>query len=214
MSSKRKPSNNFPLRSDDSKSILEESEDVFLKMPREKGDTEIIKQQRESVILEYFLAAYFRVTGDRIEFIEKSESPDFILSRSDGRMFGLELVRVTQDPKFAHFNIATRGQSVDPIKAIEMLECEFYKKDYKRRRPDWKYSNSTILVIELPNISIQELLPFLSSKHLPDMYHSEFEEIWLADYTETDAYDDVELFCITPKKWARYYPREPRKPYG
>jgi len=204
----------LPERSDDSKSILEESEDLFLKMRREKGEAEIIKQQRESAMLDNFLTAYLRATGERIDFIEKCESPDFILSRSDRRKFGLELVRVTQYPRLAHFNIATRGQSVDPRIAIEMLECEFYKKDFKRRRPDWKYSDSTILVIELPNISIQEIFPFLSSRHLPDMYHSEFEEIWLMDYTETEAFDDVELFCVTPKIWAGYHPREPKKPYG
>jgi hypothetical protein len=41
-----------------------------------------------------------------------------------------------------------------------------------------------------------------------------FKEIWLADYSELEAYGNIELFCLHPDRLWGYYESVRGKPYG
>jgi len=84
-------------------------------------------------------------------------------------------------------------------------------KESKRRQADWKLKDNTILVVQTMDCPLRLLEPELE----PDLFRDHgFEEVWLADYSELEAYDNIELFCLHPTAlWGRYSP-ERGKPYG
>ena len=98
--------------------------------------------------------------------------------------------------------------------AVEMIQQVTNDKEQKRTEPDWKVSDSTILVVELRDTRLADIWPCISSEIIPDVYSTGFLEVWLADLSELEAYNDIELFCIKPNEFAGYHRRELEKPYG
>lgn len=60
-------------------------------------------KEEEVEDIEASLDAYQRVTGDRLEIEEISESPDAICRRPDGAVVGVEHTRVRRSPEMAHW---------------------------------------------------------------------------------------------------------------
>jgi len=177
---------------------------------------ERVKKEAEQESLCYFLDAYKTATGKALEILEVTERPDFICARQNGTRVGVELARVRRGhPNDILWDELIEKQNfMSQDDALEMIQTIANEKEDKRKDPDWKLSESGILVIELRDITLFEIQGYISEEVLPDLYEVGFEEVWIADFSELEAYDNIELFCVKPEDRRGYYPRGMQKPYG
>jgi len=161
------------------------------------SDNENGKKQIEKMELDYFLEAYGCQTAEELIFVNASEHPDFWCKRADGSLIGVELTKVMSQYD------GTETDVVDKI--YERIES---KKGLA--------SEKTILVLQCLDCPLSAIRNLLDESLIKDYISYGFEEIWLADYTGIDAYDDIELFCLCPEERWGYYqrPNPTRKPYG
>ena len=163
-----------------------------------QSDKDIGRKQIEEEELFDLLEAYKSVTGEQLDWgpmVSRSESPDFILSRSDGTVVGVELTQVEQEPQDSH-------------------DAIFHVLDKKQWDPDWK--SKVILVIQLWDYPLDTIIYSLTEDIASDFADYGWLEVWLADYTCLEAYGCVDLFGLVPEKWWGYHqgPRHSQKPYG
>ena len=177
---------------------------------------ERIQKEDELENLGYFLDAYKDITGEMLELLELTERPDFICSRENGSKTGVELTKVTRgDPNIIQLDKIIEKQDFMSFEhAVEMIQEVATAKEKKRIEADWKLPEANILLIELVDITLAQIRASISQEILPDLYSTGFKEIWLADFTGLEVYDNVEFFCVRPKKWVGYYSRGIQKPYG
>lgn len=177
---------------------------------------ERMRKEAEQESLDYFLEAYEKVTGETLEVLEATERPDFICMRETGIRVGIELVKVRRGhPNDIQWDwIIEKRDFMLREHALEMIQAVGADKEEKRRESDWKLPEATILLIELWDVPLAHIAFSITPTVLPDLYSTCFEEIWLADFTSLDAYDNVELFCVRPEDWAGYHRRGLQKPYG
>jgi len=170
------------------------------------------KKLVEEIELEYFLEAYSLGTRE-LAVLSSSERPDFICSASDGSAVGLELVKIVRgDPQSKWADEVFFGRlHMEPGEVLWHIAGNVKGKDSKRSEPDWNFRDSTILVVQVMECPLRLFRSELDPNCLP---HHGFEEIWLADYSELDAYGNVELFCMHPTRLWGYYPSTRGKPYG
>lgn len=174
------------------------------------------KKEDESEALDYFLEAYEQVTGEPFSLLETSERPDFICERSDGTVVGIELAKVRRSHpnEIISDRIVEKRNYMLPEVAFEVIQMTLLYKEAKRRESSWQLPEATILILELVDIPLIDLLPWLRRDAFPDLADTGFLEVWLADYTGLEAYDNVELFCLRPEQWHGYHRRPFQKPYG
>ena len=183
------------------------------------SDQERGKKMVEEAEVEYFLDAYEHVTGERLE-VSPSESPDFIGERPDGTLVGLELTKIVRAPETAQWDeILWHEQHMETDDAREFAWALAEAKSRKMKENDWPCRDSMILVLQLMDCPLDSLMSYLGFDPeimLHDYGSLGFAEVWLADYTGLEAYGDIELFGLYPKKWWGYYqrPNPGRKPYG
>jgi hypothetical protein len=177
---------------------------------------ERIQKETEQESLGYFLEAYENLTGVTFELLEATERPDFICIRDSGGVVGVELSKVRRGhPNGIQWDqIVEKRDFMLPEDALEMIQAVGANKERKRNEADWKLPEGTMLLIELWDIPLAHIERSISPETLPDLYATGFEEIWLADFTGLEAYDNVELFCVRPDEWAGYHPRVFQKPHG
>ena len=175
-----------------------------------------IKKENEEESLGYFLEAYESVIGESFERVENSERPDFLCTRKDDSKVGIELSKIRRGhPNDIQFDKIIQKQDYMSIDhALDMIQRVAIEKEKKRNDPDWAFPDATILLFELTDIPLSALWNCINPDILPDLYEIGFIEIWLVDLTGLEAFDNVELFCVRPKKWEGYYPRNLQKPYG
>jgi hypothetical protein len=175
-----------------------------------------IQKEGEAERLAYFLDEYLNITGERIEIIEIAERPDFICSKENGCKIGIELTMITRgDPQIIQYDrIIDKKDFMSPEQAIDMIQQSAILKENKRSKGDWKLPDSNILLIELTDIPLNWIQALISPKFCPDLYSTGFMEVWIADFTGIEAYDNLETYCVQSKEWAGYYPRQMQKPYG
>ena len=176
------------------------------------SDQELAKKFWEEVSLRYFLDAYANSTGKRLSHMCPSERPDFIGQRPDGSIVGLEMTKLMRDSAFARWTTHPE-EYLDPHSAISCLRAIIGSKEEKRCQPEWSHPDSAILVIELMDCPLEEMRPFLDSEEFDS--HG-FAELWLADFTDIEAYSSVSLFCLYPRRWRGFHNRwnAGHKPYG
>ncbi len=174
------------------------------------------KKEAELEALRYFIPIYKEVTDDFLEVIEDSERPDFICKRSDGALVGVELARVRRGhPNDVLYDvIVNKNIKMVPDQAIDLIQTLIENKEEKRKANDWKLSEKTILIIQLQESPLRELTSVLTVDTFPDLPGFGFFEIWLADFSEKDAYNNIELFCLFPLHMRGYFRRHLQKPYG
>lgn len=175
------------------------------------------KKECERIDLDYFIDAYEWVTGERLAELGPSESPDFICSRATGQKTGVELTEVRRGLWEALWDrILDRKYEADAQDTLDRIFALIEKKDIARSTTYGNWADKTILVLQLCDCSLWSLRHFLTDDIRDDFSGYGFVEIWLADYTEIEAYGDVELFGLFPAKWWGYHQRENplRKPYG
>jgi len=177
---------------------------------------EQVKKEAEQQALYYFLDAYESVTGETLEVLEPTERPDFICVRQNGEQVGVELAKVRRGhPNDILWDKIIEKQDFMSVEhASEMIQQVVNEKEEKRSEPDWKLPEAAILIIELRDIPLADIEGCISEAVLPDIFSNGFEEIWVADLSEQEAYDNVEVFCIRPEKWRGYHSRGIQKPYG
>ena len=174
------------------------------------------KKEAERSDLGFFEEAYERVTGLSLGHCLSHESPDFICHRSDGLEVGIELTAVRDPPQIAFFERTySRKDYMDAAGVADVIYRMAKSKADKRVRNHWPCSSSTILVLQL-ECPLRSLSEYLEPIWCDDLSALGFLEVWLADYSEIDAYGDVELFGLFPESIWGYHQRfNPlRKPYG
>jgi hypothetical protein len=80
------------------------------------------------------------------------------------------------------------------------------RKASKRAESDWQLPASSILVLSTPDCPISEIVYHFDAQLQTEFVESGFTEIWIADHTAVDAYGDIELFGLVPKRWWGYHP--------
>jgi len=182
---------------------------------KEKGKKEI-----EGNHLELFLEAYEEATGNRLRYhpyCSRNECPDFICTRQNGETVGIELTQVMMNPSDASWARIIKGYcEQEPFDALFGISRLIEKKEETRSANYGRWTNNTILLLELMDCSLISLRNNISKELQKDFSQHGFAEVWLGDYTGVDAYGDIELFGLFPPKWWGYYPRinPERKPYG
>jgi len=179
------------------------------------SDQQIGEKEIERMHLQYFMDAYKDVTGLSFTDDFASESPDFICKRSDGNIVGIELVWIMGNYELVQFEkIVNPSYETKPFETLENIYIMLKEKDEKRARGYGDLSDKTILVMELHQCSLFSLNSVLTSDIKGDFSDFGFFEIWLADFTEIEAYGDVELFGLYPDQRWGYHRRIPKKPFG
>ena len=180
------------------------------------SDIELGKKLIEEVDLGHFIKAYEWVTGDRLTLIYRRESPDFVCMRSNGSEVGVELTNIMRDPEQAFYEtVIEKKECISASDTFDMAYCLASKKSKKKNKNKWPYSRKTILVLQSDECPLEEIDLYVDPSLQSDFALFGFKEIWLADFTEIDAYGDIELFGLHPKKWWGYHrrPNPHRKPY-
>lgn len=176
------------------------------------------KKEAERRDLDNFLDARAHITRERLEVVEATERPDFICKRADAQRVGVELTKVTRgNPKIMMWDrILERRHYMRVDSAIEALQLLATEKERKRTQYDWKHSSSTILLLQLVDIPLSRLKGQLTNRVVPDLENLGFAEMWIADYTQVEPYDNIELVGFCPEKWFGYHqrPNPLQKPYG
>lgn len=174
------------------------------------------KKEAELEVLTYFNPIYEEVVEDFLEVVEASERPDFICKRNDGSLVGVEIVQVRRGhPNEVFYDkIINKNIHIVPDQAIDLIQTLIYTKEEKRKSKDWKLSERTILIVQLQESPLWEIAGSLTEELFPDLPEYGFSEIWLADFSEIDAYNNIELFCLFPPHMEGYYKRPLQKPYG
>lgn len=174
------------------------------------------KKETELDAFGYFNSIYKEVADDFLEVIDFSERPDFICKRNDGSLVGVELVQVRRGHPNDVLHDITVNKNINmvPEQAIDLIQTLIFEKEKKRKANDWKFAEKTILIIQLQESPLWELTNALTEDIFPDFQDYGFCEIWLADFSEIDAYSDIELFCLFPLHMRGYFKRPLQKPYG
>lgn len=180
------------------------------------SDQDVGRKMVEESELEHFIDAYEYITGQRLTLIQTSEKPDFLCERDNGSIVGIELTRVMRNPETTQADrILKRQEYMSDTDALGFVYKAIAKKAEKMAKDKWS-TNDIILVLQLMDCRLSELKKILDSKLQKDFDSNGFSEIWIADYTGLDAYGDIELFGLYPRKlWGYHQRRNPqRKPYG
>lgn len=179
------------------------------------GDNNL-KKETEIEVLDYFNAIYEEVVGDFLEIVEAYERPDFICKRKDGTFVGVELIQVRRGhPNDVFYDkYINKNLTMVPDQVLDLIQSIIYIKEEKRKSQSWRLSEKTILIIHLQESPLWEIASALNEDLFPDLQDYGFIEIWVADLSEIDAYNNIELFCLFPPQISGYYKRPIQKPYG
>ncbi|HKQ56400.1 MAG TPA: hypothetical protein VJY35_00915 [Candidatus Eisenbacteria bacterium] len=169
------------------------------------SDQRVGKKEVEEALLWPFLEARQRVTGKALTFVESSERPDFICAHGNRWRVGVEVAEITYGP----------DEAINDEQAVEEVYRLIERKERSRCRPGWEYPGRTILVLVTQELGIADIAWLLPNDVRSDFSDHGFKEIWIADFTGYDAYGNVELFGLYPRRWWGHHrrPNPHDKPY-
>ncbi len=176
--------------------VLGMSEDYCSINMRIKEDNSRGKKMVEETYLEYFLEAYNQIIDEPLSArdFKSSETPDFICQRPDGSSFGVELTEITRSPKEKIDDwLFEKKEFLGGYEATESIIGIIQEKEEKRRKNDWKFADNLMLVLLLTDSPLESLL--LEDNKESFLDHG-FREIWLADCTHLEEFQEVDLFCV------------------
>jgi len=180
------------------------------------SDQETGKKQVESIELDPFLEAYEVATGTHLSVVEGGENPDFICLHRDGIPIGLELTKITRRRDIVYSErILGRKEHMSSDQALTEIFSRIEWKEQARKTRYTARVALSMLVLQLVDGSLDDLRYVLQGLQNQFGDHG-FAEIWLADYSGQDAYNDIELLGLHPQSRWGYYQRvwPDRKPYG
>jgi hypothetical protein len=178
---------------------------------------QIGKKEEEGIALGYFLEAYEFATGVQLKYtplVSHSERPDFVCQAPTGELVGVEITKVMMPPLIPLADSTQQHQY--KYEACKALCTVVEEKETKRRSPDWKIPNNSILVLQIFDTDY-ELAAFLLDAYLrQDFQGFGFREIWIANHASVEPYGGVTLFGLYPEQWWGPHERwnQWAKPYG
>jgi hypothetical protein len=155
-------------------------------------DLELGKREIEREHLELFLDAYQLATGETFSEMYDSETPDFIGRDEAGRIVGIEITQLRFSPDQRHMRRIYPPESHEMDAWWRLLEL-MHQKDQKLPKGHWLQCDRKILVIMLVDVSIDAVAAGTETGR-PD--EGGFDEVWLADHTQVEAFGAVDLFAI------------------
>lgn len=178
------------------------------------NDQQFAKRAREQEDLELFIEAHELATGEAFADLTGGETPDFTADDAEGRVVGVEITtfRFEQDARF--FRRISASRLFDP-EACSWLSDLVEKKSGTLTDGRWPNCDRKILVIMMVDISIVDIVAAAGLEtHEPD--EGGFDEIWLADRTQLDAFGAVDLFAVVHPTLQGHFATGNRgqKPYG
>lgn len=180
-----------------------------------KGENNLGQKLVEETHLQYFFEAYNQIAEEPLSYnySGRSESPDFICHRPNDSKVGVELTQIRRSPEERFSDRVFRDKEyLDGFSAIELIIHQIQKKEEKRRKQEWNLSNNTILVLLVMDCPFEKL-PIDDNKN--SFFEHGFKEIWLADCTLLEEFNEVDLFCLFPEKnWGYYNTIRSSKSYG
>lgn len=156
-------------------------------------------KESEREHLEYFLAARTSATGEKLTLVTDSEAPDFVCSRPDGNLLGIEHTRIEYNPERTEILEACRAYDgeLDNFAVFWAAARAIAAKETKRRKPHWKHPDATILVLDLPEGYRFEDWPADSSMS-DEFSDSGFIEVWISDHSSIEAFGEVTAIGLYP----------------
>jgi hypothetical protein len=180
------------------------------------SNQELGKKERETNELLPFLDAREWVTGETLVIVDRTENPDFICRRVDGRELGVELTKRTRAKENILWERLLEGKDyIGNYQALELMHHLLEKKVRARLARYSKRVSECVLVIQFVDGVIEALTYMLRDLEGDFVAHG-FSELWLADYSGLEAYGDSEIFGLFPNHWWGFHKRPwpDRKPYG
>jgi hypothetical protein len=164
----------------------------------------------------HFQLAYEDVTGEPLEYVRKSERPDFICKRDNGTLVGVEFTLAMRDRESSFADDVLGGvRYMDSADAVLTVGGAIWSKARKLAEPDWQLPHSSILVVSIPDSPLSEIAHEFDSSLRQEFAETGFSEIWLADHSGMEAFGSIELFGLVPAKWWGYHQRhQGMKPFG
>jgi hypothetical protein len=177
------------------------------------SDHELGMKMVEEEELGLFLEAYEITPSDRLQLESWSERPDFICSRQDGGLVGVELRWVMCDRE-SRFRDSMFGRDPSLYDIVEEVHWAITEKDRKRCAGVWAHRDNTILVLQESQCPLSRLGPWLDDLGPAEFTDHGFAEVWIADHSELDAYGNIELFGLYPESVWGHFEQYRGKPYG
>jgi hypothetical protein len=166
-----------------------------------KNERELGKAEIERTALAPFLESYPHFTDNKIDYIGKSESPDFWVARN-GKLTGIEVTEVRKQDE---------GHYLETFAEIAMKKETTFERNGVFRDP-------IILVGYSYSPPLWDLRRYLEgSPGWIDFTDFKFSEIWLVDHSdEYSGRHYADLHCLSPISLRGFYGDESqtRKPFG
>lgn len=175
------------------------------------SDWDIGKREIEREHLYRFLDSYTLATGEEIEIVAESETPDFIGRDADGNTVGIELTQVRFSPEERLGRRLFPPAPHDPDAFIKILVL-MHKKGRTLGKGNWHLCKRKILVIVL----IDADLDAMAGMDTDQPEEGGFTEIWLADGTQIEIFGGMDLFPMVHPTATGVYDVASRdqKPWG
>jgi len=176
------------------------------------NDHDAAKRWIEEEHLRRFLDAYEEVTEETFSDIALSETPDFIAMDSEGRITGIELTQIRFSPDVQSMRRIFEPPTYDSESYMRLIEL-LHKKDQTLGKGRWHECQRKILVIMLIDTTIDAIV---AGAETDKPQPGGFDEVWLADYTQVEAFDGVDLFVLVHKDLEGHFATGDygQKPYG
>jgi hypothetical protein len=173
---------------------------------------DIGKRETEREHLDLFLEAYGRATGEALSEMRDCETPDFVGCDANGRVVGIEITTLRFSPDERHWRCLFPPVPDDSRAWFRMLELLRGKGD-TLSKGRWPQCERKILVIMTVDATISDIVVG-DTTDAPD--EGGFDEVWLADYTQGDAFNGVDLFAVVHRTLRGHFSTGNRgqKPYG
>jgi hypothetical protein len=158
-------------------------------------------KENERWCVERFLRARKSATGEALSLVSDSEAPDFICRRPNGEVVGVEHTRILYNPERDEIRqyLGTYDPDSDNFQVLWGSAVALAKKEAKRRKPHWKYPDSTILVLDLIGHTRIESWPEDDTLS-DDFKDSGFIEVWISDHSSIETHGEVMAIGLFPKE--------------
>jgi len=176
------------------------------------------KKMAEEMEFEFFQSSYEYVTGDRLSIVKDGERPDFICHRTNNTQIGVEFTKIVRSPEKTLWDeVLDRSYYQSGDEVFFAIQEAIVKKSQKMQKGLWRLAENTMLVLQVMDCPLSDTVLHFDKSLQSEMAASGFSEIWVADYSIIEAFNDVDLFGIHPSKYWGIH-RGPRphghKPYG
>jgi hypothetical protein len=156
------------------------------------SDLELGKREIEREHLVLFLDAYQFATSETFSDMKDGETPDFVGRDEAGQVVGVEITQLRFSPGERHTRRIEPPEPHDVDAWWRLLEL-MHQKDQKLTKGYRPHCDRKILVIMLVDAGIGALTAATETDR-PNEHG--FDEVWLADHTQVEAFGAVDLFAI------------------